>query len=44
VIDSTWSGAMTMTSGGRANDSRFQNRSAARALRISGRRDPPPQM
>jgi len=44
VIDSTWSGAMTMTSGGRANDSRFQNRSAASAARISGNRDPPPQM
>ena len=42
-IASTWSGAMMATSGGRANGSRFQNRSEASASRISGRRDPPPQ-
>ena len=33
---------MSVTSGGRANGSRFQNRSAASASRISGSRDPPP--
>ena len=35
---------MIVTSGGRANGRRFQNRSAASASWISGSRDPPPQM
>ena len=42
-IISTWSGAITVTSGGRANERPFQNRSARRTAGISGRREPPPQ-
>ncbi len=42
VDDSTMSGPITVTSGGRLNGSRFQNPSARSAAAVSGRREPPP--